>query len=141
MVEFAQPRIESFAQFCILCVNQPVLRLKWKMPMLSVSWLATMSHSPDGSNWKWRGVAPRVCWYDGLCGRRARIKRDDSPLEISSLNLSPWGHFLFSSSRRTWMQRPLSSPGGVPCSSRRRGRRCCRGRGWRRGRTCRSSGR
>ena len=50
--------------------------------MLSVSWLATMSHSPDGSNWKWRGVAPRVCWYDGLCGAAEQIKSHDSPLLI-----------------------------------------------------------
>ena len=40
----------------------PVARLKRNTPMLSESWFAVISHWPDPSNWKWRGVAPRVCW-------------------------------------------------------------------------------
>ena len=87
-----------------------MLRLKWNTPMLSVSWLATMSHSPDGSNWKWRGVAPRVCWYDGLCGAAEQIKSHDSPLLINlSVNVE-FSPFLLETVEITvWWRSDISS--------------------------------
>mmetsp|Transcript_80600 Transcript_80600/g.195395 ORF Transcript_80600/g.195395 Transcript_80600/m.195395 type:complete len:204 (+) Transcript_80600:50-661(+) len=38
----------------------PVEQLNWKTAQSSESWLATISHWPLLSNWKWRGVSPRV---------------------------------------------------------------------------------
>jgi hypothetical protein len=47
-------------------LRPPVDELKWNIPRRSESWLATSNHSPEGSNWKWRGVAPRVCCHCGV---------------------------------------------------------------------------
>ena len=38
----------------------PVEQLNMKTESVFESWLATMSHWPLESNWKWRGVSPRV---------------------------------------------------------------------------------
>ena len=41
----------------------PLLRLKVKTATESLSWLATIRYWPLLSNWKWRGVSPRVWKY------------------------------------------------------------------------------
>ena len=51
----------------------PELKLKANTAIESVSWLATTMYCPEESNWKWRGVSPRVwknptIWSWPRCG-------------------------------------------------------------------------
>ena len=55
-----------------LYLISPLVRLKEKTAMESESWFATIKNCPLWSNWKWRGVSPRV-WKKPTWARVPRM--------------------------------------------------------------------
>ncbi len=65
----------------------PEVRLKENTAIVSESWLATIKYWPLWSNWKWRGVSPRV-WKKPTW---ERVPRDEAVVDFPPfLRLVPW---------------------------------------------------